>query len=69
MGTLGALSSQEDKMVFAMYVDEAVKRLRPKNILVYGTAPERIFHAALEAGCNIISYPTQSAIAHKKGEA
>ena len=66
MGTLGAISSQEDKMVFTMYVDEAVKRLRPKNILVYGTAPECIFHAALEAGCNIVSYPTQSAIAHKK---
>lgn len=64
MGTLGALSSPDDKRAFAMYVKETVRRLRPKNLIVYGVAPENIFYAAFDAGCNVISYPTQAEIIH-----
>lgn len=66
MGTLGAIGTQSDREVFAMYVDAVVRRLDPKNILVYGEAPEDIFHAAFEAGVNVVSYPTQTSIAHAK---
>ena len=66
MGTTGALDTPQSKMIFATYVDETVKRLRPKNIIVYGEAPESIFHAALEAGVNVVSFPTRTAIEHGK---
>ncbi len=64
MGTLGALNTGEDKLAFAMYVNEATKRLRPKNVIVYGEAPEEIFRSALDAGCNIVSFPSQTALVH-----
>ncbi len=66
MGTSGALTTREDRAVFTMYVKETVRRLRPKNIIVYGTAPEDVFGSALEASTNIVSFPTQTEIAHHK---
>jgi outer membrane cobalamin receptor len=67
MGTLGALKTYEDHIAFTACVDEIVKRLRPKNIIVYGSAPERIFYSALESGVNVVSFPTQTSLAHAKG--
>lgn len=64
MGTLGALRTPQEKAIFTTYVDETVIRLRPKNIVVYGAAPEEIFRAALEAGTNVVAFPTQTAVAH-----
>lgn len=64
MGTSGAISTYEDKAVFTMYVDETVKRLRPKNIIVYGAAPYSIFRSALDAGVNVLSFPTQTQVMH-----
>lgn len=69
MGTLGAISTPEDEAIFTTYVDETVKRLRPKNIIVYGVAPDEVFRTALDAGCNVVSFPTQSSIAHKQKRA
>lgn len=66
MGATGALATAEDRSVFAMYVEETVRRLRPKNIVVYGPAPEDVFRAALEAGSNVVSYPTQTGFAHHR---
>lgn len=67
MGTTGALRASEDRTVFAAYVRETVERLRPKNIIVYGVAPESVFSSALEAGVSVFSYPTQTTIAHGRG--
>lgn len=64
MGTLGVLRTPQERAIFTAYVEETVKRLRPKNIVVYGTAPDNVFHAALEAGTNVIAFPCQTAIAH-----
>lgn len=64
MGVLGALRTPQEKAIFTTYVDETVKRLRPKNIVVYGTAPEEVFRAALDAGTNVVAFPTQTAVAH-----
>ena len=66
MGTLGALGTPIDRENFTRYVNETVKRLRPKNIIVYGTAPDDVFYAALEHRTNVLSYPTQTSIAHRK---
>lgn len=66
MGTLGALRTSEDRLVFASCVDEAVRRLRPKNIIVYGKAPKDIFASAREAGCHVISFPTHTSLVFSK---
>ena len=58
MGTHGAIGTPEDRAVFKTYVDEVTKRLRPKNIAVYGDAPEDIFATVLNAGVNVVPYPT-----------
>ncbi len=65
MGTAGALNTADDRAIFKAYVDESVSRLRPKNIIVYGIAPADIFDSALDAGVNVKSYPTQTALAHQ----
>lgn len=64
MGTLGALRDPQEEAIFTAYVDETVARLRPKNIIVYGAAPEEVFRAALDAGTNVVAFPTQTAITH-----
>ena len=66
MGTLGAIGTAEDCAVFRMYVDEVTHRLRPKNIVVYGEAPESIFITALEEGVNVIPFPTNFSQTHSK---
>lgn len=71
MSTAGNLRGSDDRNVFEIYVGETVKRLRPKNIIVYGDAPEQIFHAALDKGVNVVAFPTQTQRIHQKknGEA
>lgn len=64
MGTAGNLVRPDDRVIFEMYVSETVKRLHPLNIIVYGDAPEAIFHSALDAGVNVVAFPTQTRIAH-----
>lgn len=68
MGTAGNLKNSDDRAIFELYVNEAVKRLHPANIAVYGEAPEQIFHTALDAGINVVSYLTQTARIHAKKE-
>lgn len=64
MGTTGNLAHPDDRAIFEMYVKETVKRLRPANIIVYGDAPEAIFHAALDAGVNVVAFPTKTQLIH-----
>lgn len=63
MGTLGAITSAEDRSIFKMYVDEVVRRLHPSGILVYGKAPEEIFCSALDAEIPVVAFPTQTSLA------
>lgn len=66
MGTIGNLKDADDRAVFQMYVAETVKRLHPKNIVVYGDAPEDVFYAALDAGVAVMAFPTQTQRVHAK---
>lgn len=68
MGTAGNLIHSDDRAIFELYVNETVKSLRPANIIVYGEAPEQIFHAALDAGIPVIAFPTQTKRAHSQKE-
>lgn len=62
MGTVGNLVHSDDRAIFEIYVDETIKRLHPVNIVVYGDAPEAIFHSAFDAGVNVVAFPTQTQI-------
>lgn len=66
MGTHGAIGTPEDREAFRIYVNEVTRILRPKNIAVYGDAPEDVFSSALEAGVNVVPYPTYFSQAHRK---
>lgn len=66
MGTAGNLKHSDDRAIFEFYVNEIVKRLHPANIIVYGDAPEQIFHAAYDASINVVSFFTQTQNAHNK---
>lgn len=69
MGTTGNLSHPDDRMAFGMYVSEVVRRLRPANIVVYGDAPDDLFRTALDAGVNVVEFPTATQLAHAGKEA
>ena len=64
MGSVGNLRDRGDRAVFEQYVEEVVRRLRPANIIVYGEAPDDVFHSAREAGIPVRSYPTKTRAAH-----
>ena len=64
MGSVGNLRNQSDRAVFERYVEEVVKRLRPANIIVYGDAPDDVFHQAHEYGVPVWSYATKTQEAH-----
>ncbi len=66
MGTAGNLVHADDRDVFEMYVREAVRCLRPANIIVYGDAPEDVFRAALDADINVVAFPTATQLAHAR---
>lgn len=66
MGTAGNLRDPVDRRVFKNCVTETVRRLRPKNIVVYGDAPEDIFSPALDNGVNVAAFPTRTHQAHER---
>ena len=43
-----------------------MNRLKPKTIIVYGTAPDAIFSKYKEAGIEILQFDSDYMIAHKK---
>lgn len=59
LGTHGCIKRREDKEYFKAGLKEAVKRLSPKTIIVYGAAPESIFKPYKEAGINIIAFESE----------
>lgn len=66
MGTAGNLKNADDRAIFQMYVAETMKRLQPRNIVVYGDTLENIFRAAPDAGVNVVPFPTQTQLVHAR---
>lgn len=64
MGSAGNLRDPKDRLLFRLYVAEAVRRLHPGTIAVYGDAPEDVFSPALEAGVRVVSFPSRIRRAH-----
>ena len=66
IGTHGCIKALEDRQYFMHGLAELVKTLSPKNIIVYGTAPDNIFKAYKEQGINIISFESEIASYRKQ---
>ena len=59
VGTHGCIKRRADKAYFKAGLSELVKRLSPKNIIVYGAAPDEIFKEYKDSGINIIAFESE----------
>lgn len=67
IGTHGCIRSTEDKRFFLEGLKEMLKRLSPRTIVVYGSAPEAIFSCCLDSGIEIWQYDSAISLSHRKG--
>lgn len=66
IGTHGCIKRKEDKAIFIKGLEEMYKRLYPKTIIVYGSAPDDIFQKYRVLGVNIINFKSEYSLTHKK---
>lgn len=66
IGTHGCLKTREDKLFFKIGLAVLVSRLSPKNIIVYGTAPDSIFKLYRDSGINIIASESEFSKSRKQ---
>ena len=63
IGTLGCLRNREDRQYFIEDLEEMMKRLQPKNLIVYGDMPDSIFGKYQEQ-TNLIHFPSWISVVH-----
>ncbi len=66
IGTHGCIKTSEDRQYFKRGLAELVETLSPKNIIVYGSAPDSIFKTYKELGINIIPFKSEFATSRKQ---
>ena len=52
-------SNRADRAIFKAGLAQTVQRLSPKNIIVYGAAPDDIFGTCIESGINVIPFESE----------
>ena len=57
IGTHGCLSSQHDKQLFCLGLDEMIKQLKPKIVMVYGSRKENYFSRLMFPNVVFVFYP------------
>ncbi len=67
IGTHGCIKRKDDKEYFKKGLAEMVKKLTPKNIIIYGAAPDSIFKLYKDMGINIIPFESNFSITRKRG--
>jgi len=65
IGTHGCLKKTIEREYFEKGLAELVKRLTPRTIIVYGSAPDESFKKYKEQGIDIVQFDSQFAEAHK----
>ncbi len=61
-GVVGAAdrgSNRADRAIFKAGLAQTVQRLSPKNIIVYGAAPDDIFGTCIDSGINVILFESE----------
>lgn len=66
VGTHGCIKRIEDKEYFIKGLEELVKQLSPKTIIVYGAAPDEIFKKYTDMGIDIIPFESEFSKARKQ---
>lgn len=69
VGTHGCIKTVEGKRMFIRGFDYVMQVLEPKNIIIYGRMPDKIFCLARLYGINLICFESEFAQTHKKGVA
>lgn len=66
IGSHGCVRLLQERKYFVQGLDYVVDRLKPKTIIVYGTALDVIFCKHKEAGIEIQQFDSDYMVAHKK---
>lgn len=66
VGTHGCIKRKSDREYFKKGLDELVKRLSPKNIIVYGAVPDDIFKKYKDSGIKIIHFESEFSKSRKQ---
>lgn len=68
IGTIGCIKEKANWKYYQQGLDEMVKRLEPKIILVYGSAPDKFFKKHKDNGIIIYQYESQTSKAFRKDD-
>ena len=66
VGTHGCIKNKIDREYFIKGLEELVKQLSPKTIIVYGNAPDSIFKQYKDMGINIIAFESEFSKSRKQ---
>ena len=66
VGSHGCIKLLQERPYFINGLDYAVRKLRPKIVIVYGTAPEYIFDKYREQGIEIMQFDSVYMATHRK---
>lgn len=66
IGTHGCIKRKEDKLFFKAGLARLVQRLSPKDIIVYGSAPDSIFKPYKDMGINITAFESEFSKSRKR---
>ncbi len=66
IGSHGCIHIKEDRTFFVEGLEQIVKTLKPKTIVVYGSAPSYIFDKYREMGINILQFCSDFAASRRK---
>ncbi|MBQ7897108.1 MAG: DUF4417 domain-containing protein [Clostridia bacterium] len=69
VGTHGCIKTREDRLYFKIGLAILVQKLSPKNIIVYGRAPDSIFKIYRDMGINVISFESKFSEVRSRGTA
>ena len=67
IGSHGTIKNLIDRDYFVKGLDYIVEQLNPKTIIVYGTAPNKIFEKFIQKGINIVQFDSECLLSHKGG--
>lgn len=66
VGTHGCIKTIEEKKLFIRGFDYVINKLEPKNIVVYGRMPDKIFCLAKMHNIDLLHFDSEFALSHKK---
>lgn len=66
VGTHGCIKNKIDREYFIKGLEELVKQLSPKTIIVYGAAPDEIFKKYTDMGIDIIPFESEFSKSRKQ---